>query len=70
MASVTIEVPDEEILDLVEKTRGLQRGSVVERPEVTLKSQPPTSNTTVSHLVTVTLTYAFELGEIDPLIRA
>lgn len=70
MANVTIEVPDEQILELVERTRGLECGDAVRPPQITLQSQPPVSNSKVSHLVTVTLTYAFELGEIDPLIRA
>lgn len=69
MAQITVHVPDEEVLAHIIETRGLVRGQDVEDPKIEMVSLPATANTKFSHVVSVTLTYAFELGEVDRLVK-
>lgn len=70
MAHVTVEVPDDEILGLIKRLRGLEPGKTSGRTKVRIEPVPPVSNSTVSHIVTVELSYGMQLGELDELIRA
>lgn len=69
MARISVEVPDEQLIELIERTKGLVRGEAERSPEVEIETQPPVDNSIYSHIVTVSLRYAFKIGELDELIR-
>ena len=68
MARVIVEVPDETLVEFIEQKRGLDRGQSV-GTSVEIEAQPPVDNSNYSHIVTVSLRYALELGELDALMR-
>lgn len=68
MARVTVEVPDETLIEFIEQKRGLERGQHV-GTTVEIEARPPVDNSKYSHIVTVSTQYALELGELDPLMR-
>lgn len=67
MATVTIDVPDKEILKHLEKYRHLVIGDIVGIPSVEVPSTPPTANTSFEHEVVVTLRYALTAEEMDAI---
>lgn len=69
MASVEVNVPDDQIIELVERSQGLQRGDAVKTELLSLTGIPASANTPNSHVVTIALTYEFRLGEIEALTR-
>ncbi len=67
MASISVPVSDEKILEHLQQQRGLNPGSGrVESIEV--MAQPPAQNSDVSHVVTVQLRFGLRLGEVEELI--
>ncbi|UIN31886.1 hypothetical protein [Microbacterium binotii] len=66
MASVQIPIDDDKILDYIRENYGLVEGkSRVLAVEV--EAQPRAANSSISHVVTVSIRYGLELGEIEKL---
>jgi hypothetical protein len=67
MATIQVPVSDDKILELLHEKYGLDRGSgrVV---DVEVKHVPLTNNTTISHTITVSISFGLELGEIEDLV--
>lgn len=67
MATIRIEVPDNDILKHLEKYRHLVTGDIVGGPIVEIADTPPTANTRLRHEVVVTLRYALSDEEINSI---
>lgn len=66
MASIEVPISDEAILDYLRKERGLQEGKTFVIG-VSVEPQPMGSNSNISHVVKVELSYGLELGQLRAL---
>lgn len=68
MASVEIRIPDEKLLEYLREQRAFAEGQT-HQISVDVEAQPPTANSTISHIAVVTLRYGLHLGELEKLIE-
>lgn len=67
MASINVPVSDEKILALLQAEHGLAVGKG-ELEALEVQTNPPASNSIMSHEVSVTLKFYLRLGEVETLI--
>lgn len=67
MAEIKVYVSDDEVLDYIQTKFGLEPGKASAHIGVDVVAQPADENSTVSHVVEVTLRYGLELGELKAL---
>lgn len=66
MASIEIPISDDTILDYLRKERGLVEGQSVVI-SVSVEQNAPVSNSTISHIAKVEISYGLQLGELRAL---
>lgn len=67
MATIEVPISDDKILELLREKHGFDPDPRAVR-SIEVTHQPPTANTTVSHVVSVHLDFGLELGEIEDLV--
>ena len=67
MAEITVYVSDDKILEYLRDKRELDLGSRAANVNVSVKPVPLVANSSVSHEVTVSVTYGLQIGELRSL---
>lgn len=67
MAHIEVPISDEKVLDLLREKFELSegKGRIV---GVEVARQPPVSNSTISHIVSVKIDFGLELGTVEDLV--
>ena len=67
MAHIEVPISDEKVIALLREKFDLEEGKGRIK-SILVTTQPPTSNTTISHVVSVQIDFGLELGTVEELV--
>lgn len=68
MAHIKRFIDDQKLIDHIKETRGFEQGKTRD-VSVEIVSQPPVTNSSISHVVKITASYGLKLDEVDELTK-